>query len=174
MKIAHAAAPAFSLAFLAAGIPAGAQRGDVGPVTDALYAKECGSCHLAFSPGLLPERSWKRIMSTLDKHFNENAELKAPEREKIMAYLAANSADRGASLRSRDIMASIPAGDTPLRITKTGHIDGIHGGLLDPIFKGRPQVKSLAECAACHPKAAQGSFGARVYIITDEAFRRPE
>src|SRR5687768_6765062 len=127
MKTAPAAALAFSLAALAAGVPVSAQRGDVGPVTEPLYAKECRSCHLAFSPGLLPERSWKRIMATLDKHFNENAELKAPERDRITAYLVAHAADRGESWRSRAIMASIPAGETPLRITKTPHIDGIHG-----------------------------------------------
>ena len=164
---------ALTLAALLA-FPASAQRGDVGPVTDPLYAKECGSCHLAFSPGLLPERSWKRVMATLANHFGDNAEIKGPDRDRITGYLVANSADQGASWRSRAIMQSIPASETPVRITKTPHIDGIHGGLLDPVFKGRPQVKSLAECAACHPKAAAGSFGERRYIITDEAFRRPE
>jgi hypothetical protein len=174
MKTAHAAVLALTLAALAAGVPARAQRGDVGPVTDELYLKECGGCHMAYSPGLLPERSWRRIMSGLTNHFGDNAELKAPERDRILAYLTRNAADLGASWRSRAILASIPAGETPTRITKTPHIDGIHGGLLDPIFKGRPQVKSLAECAACHPKAPQGSFGERRYIITDEVFRRPE
>ena len=173
MKTANAAL-AFSIAAVFAGAPVHAQRGDVGPVTDALYAKECGSCHMAFSPALLPERSWKRVMGSLDKHFGENAELKAAERDRIQSYLTANAADRADNWRSRAISASIPAGDAPMRISQTPHIAGIHGGLLDPIFKGRPQVKSLAECAACHPKAPSGSFGERRYVITDEAFRRPE
>jgi len=47
----------------------------------------------------------------------------------------------------------------------------LHGGLLDPAFKGRPVVKTLAECAACHPQAPRGSFTQRIYIISDEVFR---
>ena len=69
-------------------------------------------------------------------------------------------------------MASIPAGETPLRITQTPYIEGIHGGLLDPLFKGRPEAKTLSECATCHPRAVEGSFAERRYVKTDEEFRR--
>jgi hypothetical protein len=152
---------------------ASAQPGDVGPVTDAVYAKECGSCHMAYPAGLLPERSWNRVMGSLGAHFGDIAEVKASERQAILNYLHANAADRVANARSREIAASIPAGAAPDRITKTPLIDGIHGGLLDPKFKGVPKVKSLAECAACHPRANDGRFAERRYVITDEAFRRP-
>jgi hypothetical protein len=33
-----------------------------------IYKQECAACHLAYPPGLLPARSWSRIMSGLDKH----------------------------------------------------------------------------------------------------------
>jgi mono/diheme cytochrome c family protein len=33
-----------------------------------LYKQECAACHMAYPPGLLPARSWTRIMSGLDKH----------------------------------------------------------------------------------------------------------
>jgi hypothetical protein len=148
-----------------------AQPFDVGPVTDARYAKECGSCHVAFPPGLLPERSWRGVMGSLGKHFNENAEVSKADHDAILAYLVAHAADRGESVRARDIYASIPASQTPLRITSTPYIEGLHGGLLDPRFKGRPKVNTLAECGACHMNATRGSFARRHYVITDEEFR---
>ena len=48
---------------------------EVAPVSDALYAQECGSCHMAYPPGLLPGRSWQRLMGNLADHFGDNAEL---------------------------------------------------------------------------------------------------
>ena len=159
-------------AWCCAATPSGAQLSDVGPVTEPLYAKECGSCHMAYPAGLLPERSWTRIMGSLGAHFGDNAELKPAERQAILAYLGANAADRVPNRRSREINVSIPPGSAPDRITMTPLIAGIHGGLLDPAFKGQPRVKSLSECAACHPRAPEGRFGERRYVITDEAFRR--
>jgi hypothetical protein len=110
-------------------------------------------------------------MASLANHFGDNAEAKAADVAQITQYLAANAADHASSKRSRAIMASIPPGESPLRISDTAYIGGIHGGLLDPAFQGVPRVKSLSECAACHPKAAEGSFAVRRYVITDESFR---
>ena len=171
MRVLPATAAAITILGACFAMSAPAQRSDVGPVIDALYVKECGACHVAFPPGLLPERSWRRLMEGLANHFNDDAELKPAEREQVTAYLAANAADRGMSIRSRDIMASIRDGDVPIRVTKIPYIEGLHGGLLDPAFKGRPSVKTLSECAACHPSAAQGRFGERRFVKTDEEFR---
>jgi hypothetical protein len=146
-------------------------RVEVGTPDNPAYAKECGSCHVAFPPGLLPERSWRRILGSLSNHFGDNAELKGPDADAISQYLVANSADHNRSTRSRAIVASIPPGETPTRITETSYIGGIHGGLLDPAFQGVPKVRTLSECAACHPRAALGSFAVRRYVITDESFR---
>ena len=44
-------------------------------VSFAPYTDACGSCHLVYQPGLLPARSWDRIMATLSDHFGDNAEL---------------------------------------------------------------------------------------------------
>ena len=38
---------------------------------NALYKQECSSCHFLYHPGLLPERSWERVMNGTDKHFGE-------------------------------------------------------------------------------------------------------
>ncbi|HPQ24397.1 MAG TPA: cytochrome C, partial [Gammaproteobacteria bacterium] len=49
----------------------------VAPVDNPLYLQECGSCHFAYQPGLLPARSWNNLMGGLENHFGENAELPA-------------------------------------------------------------------------------------------------
>jgi len=42
-----------------------------------LYIDECAACHMAYPTGFLPERSWQKMMGSLDDHFGENAELDA-------------------------------------------------------------------------------------------------
>ena len=57
-------------------------------VADAVYQKECGSCHLAYPPNLLPQESWRRVMAGLEDHFGENAALDAATSMHISSYLA--------------------------------------------------------------------------------------
>ena len=161
-----------ALAFSAA---ASAQlRLDVGPNQSAVYEKECGSCHFAYQAGWLPQRSWRQLMRTLDRHFGENAQLPEALRGQVSAYLEAHAADRATNARSREIMQVIAPNDTPVSITNVLYVGGIHGGFLDPSFKGEPQVKTLAQCPACHQKAHRGWFAAVTYTITDESFRKDD
>lgn len=170
MKRAVIAIVTVALAGLA-GVPRASAR-DVGSNASDLYVKECGACHFAFQPGLLPERSWRRLMSTLSEHFGESAELKPPARDEIGRYLAGSASDRIHNRRSQAINESIPSGETPVRVTQVPYISGFHGGLLDPLRMGRPAVKSLVDCATCHPAAERGYFEERRYTVSDEAFRR--
>jgi hypothetical protein len=155
-----------SLAFTTAALGS-----DVGPNTNATYVKECGACHFPYQPGFLPERSWRQIMSTLDRHFGENAEIKVSEREAVLTYLAAGAADKASNARSREVMTSLQASEVPLRVTGVLYVGGIHGGFLNPKFLGTPRVKTLADCAVCHPRAADGRYGPRNYVVSDELFR---
>ena len=72
-----AACGAFLALFVAA---AAAQTGKPASASDpaAMWKAECSSCHMAYHPGLLPERSWRKMMAELDKHFGQNASLDAP------------------------------------------------------------------------------------------------
>ena len=49
---------------------------------------------MAYPPGLLPERSWRKMMAELDKHFGQNASLDAAATKAILDYLVENSAER--------------------------------------------------------------------------------
>ena len=163
---------AAALAF--AGAAHAQMRLDVGPNTSAVYEKECGSCHFAYQPGWLPQRSWRALMGSLDRHFGDNAQLPPAAHAEVSAYLESHAADRASNARSREIMQAIRANEAPVSITKVLYVGGIHGGFLDPAFKGQPEVKTLAQCPACHHKAHRGWFAAVTYTVTDESFRRDD
>ncbi len=134
---------------------------DVTPVRDARYARECGSCHFAYPPGLLPARSWQKLMGNLADHFGDNAELPQEDVAAITAYLVRNAADRSNYRRSVKIADSLSARQTPLRITQVPYIAGKHREIPARLVTGNPKVKSLSQCAACHTKAEAGSFSER-------------
>ena len=99
---------------------ASAQRDErVRPVTDPVVKKECGSCHMTFSPQFLPRRSWQKIVDTLSDHFGENASLGEAQRKAVLDYLLANAADSpNGGREGRRFTESITSGQTPLRITE--------------------------------------------------------
>jgi hypothetical protein len=146
-------------------------RRDVGPNTSATYEKECGGCHFAYQPQWLPERSWRKLVGSLGQHFGDNAEIKGGARDAVLEYLVNNSADHVDTWRSREVLEAIPRGETPTSITRVLYVGGIHGGFLDPNFKGTPQVKTLSQCPVCHIRAERGSFAWVNYTVSDEAFR---
>ena len=132
---------------------------DVRPMTNPLYNSECGSCHFAFQAGFLPARSWKKMMSGLEDHFGDNAELPEDERRAIVNYLVANAADKASERRSRKFMKSI--GDsTPLRITEVRYFRKEHDEVPQRVLK-HEQIGSLSNCMACHTKADTGSYAER-------------
>ncbi len=143
----------------------GGNKPGVAPVTNPQYLEECGSCHFPYQPGLLPARSWTRIMATLDNHFGENAELPAEDARMIKDYLLKNSADGSGYKRSVKIMNSLRSGDTPLRISKTPYFLKKHGELRPEMVVSNPKVGSFSNCSACHTQAAKGSFSEKEILI---------
>lgn len=134
---------------------------DVAPVHDARYAKECGSCHFAYQPGLLPARSWQKLMGNLADHFGDNAELPQEDSAAITDYLVKNAADRSNYRRSVKIDDSLSTRQTPARITQVPYIVSKHDEIPARLITGNPKVKSLSQCQACHTKAEAGSFSER-------------
>ena len=143
----------------------------VPPPSDPVYAKECGSCHTAFSPELLPARSWQKVMATLGDHFGESAQVEPTVAARITEYLTHHAADDATNEQSVGIMHSLRPGDAPTRITEVPYIAGLHAAALDPVRGGNPRPRTLAECSACHVNVARGSYIDRRYSVTDEAFR---
>ena len=118
-----------------------------GPTPPAVYTQECGSCHLAFPPNLLPKASWQRVMHGLDKHYGSDASLDAATQKQIDTWLQTYG---GQGKRARE--------EPPLeRITRSAWFERKHREVSAATFK-RASIKSPANCAACHRDAAQGDF----------------
>jgi len=137
----------------------------VAPVNNSFYAKECSACHFAYQPGLMPARSWQKVMANLDNHFEENAELEAEDQKVLTDYLVNNAADFSKHKRSVKIMRSLARDKTPLSITEIPYIVRKHDELSAKMVKGNPEVKSLSYCDKCHTRADTGSYSERDIIV---------
>jgi hypothetical protein len=128
---------------LAWSMPADAEGHDrLAPVTHDATRKECGECHMAFQPGLLPAASWRTVMSSLSKHFGEDASLDATKAADIERYLVAHAG----------------AGDGALpRITEQRWFVRKHRRITEATWT-RPDIKARSNCAACHPAAERGLY----------------
>jgi len=131
---------------------------DVSAVTDPVYIEECNSCHMAYPPGLLPIRSWNKVMLNLENHFGDNAELDPKTQRIITRYLLTNSADISDYQRSKKISKSISFNDVPVRMSETPYFKQEHDEIPARFVTGNPKVNSFSQCDACHAKAEQGSF----------------
>jgi hypothetical protein len=123
---------------------------------NAAWQHECGSCHVAYPPGLLPQASWQRIIAGLDRHFGENAALPPHTAAEIGAFLAAHGADAGGPAAGSGAGVAENSA-APLRITETDWFRREHREIGAAVWK-RPAVGSPANCAACHREADQGNF----------------
>jgi hypothetical protein len=142
---------------LAAGCALAEGGATVPRVNNQAMLKECGACHMAYPPQMLPARSWKKIMADLANHFGENAAVSAAEQAEIEAYLVAHAGDARNS-GGRAFMRGISPDATPLRITDTRFWKRGHGEISTAAFTSA-KVKSKANCGACHASATQGQFG---------------
>jgi len=134
------------------------------------WSSECGDCHVAYHPSLLPARSWAKLLAHQDDHFGEDLALE-PDTLKVLAkFAAAHSADAHESEPARKIDASIRPGDTPLRITATPYWRAKHDHIPKRAWK-LAEIGSKGNCAACHADAKGGGFedsGMRLPVDLDE------
>lgn len=124
------------------------------------YKDECGGCHVAFPPQLLPEVSWRALMDGLQTHFGTDASIDEEKVGEVRNFLAANA---GGNYK----YASGAAGDdggVNLHLSRTSwfmkeHRDG-HDGLTSAVWKSTA-VKSPSNCSACHRDAERGDYSER-------------
>ena len=126
------------------------------PVRDATVQKECGACHMAFQPGFLPARSWRRMMGSLADHFGEDASLPDDKIEIIGNYLTSNAGDVVNRGRAAKYMQWVAPGGTPQRITENPDFLRKHR-FPDAVWKD-PKVVTKSNCLACHSGADRGAF----------------
>jgi len=131
--------------------------GGVEPVSNETYRTECGACHMAYQPGLLPAASWERIMADLSDHFGDDATLFDPQVEaEITQYLRDNAAEVSRGEHAYRIVRSLD-GRTPKRITDVPYIRHEHDEIPPSVFR-RKGVRTFSNCAACHTQADNGVY----------------
>jgi mono/diheme cytochrome c family protein len=118
-----------------------------------IYNEECGSCHLAYPPGLLPAASWKRMMGSLSYHYGTDASLDAATVQQISTWLQSNAGS----------YKKVSPNDKPPedRITRSAWFERKHNDINTPKVWQHASVKSAANCAACHTTADKGNFSER-------------
>jgi hypothetical protein len=136
-----------ALAAFACSVAAGARADSPRVPLLPRYVQECGSCHVAYPPGLLPPASWQRLMDNLPRHFGTDASLDAPTATELSRWLGLHA---GTTRR----FGVAPPQD---RITRSGWFQREHDEVPADAWK-RAAIKSPANCAACHRQAEQGDF----------------
>lgn len=126
------------------------------------YQSECGDCHMAYPPDMLPKQSWRNLMTGLDDHFGDNAELDAATAAEISDFLKrhANGRMKGSkgSKGSKWLSGMRMPAQTASRITETPWFRAQHHEIPARMVQNNPDIRSYSRCDACHANAASGSF----------------
>lgn len=137
---------------------------DVAPADHAGYREQCGACHFAYPAGLLPAASWQQLMTSLDDHFGDNAELSAEVTTELTDYLTAHAADSEAAV-GRSVAFARSSEGVPLRISETAYFRREHRELPRWAVQENAEVGSFSRCDACHTRADAGSFNEHDVVI---------
>lgn len=130
----------------------------VAPVNNALYLKECGSCHFAYQAGLFPQNAWEKMMKNLENHFDTDASLSPEDWVSISNYLNANSAEKNMEYkRSSRIVNSLKGQPIPNSISQTPYMIEKHKDI-KPHLITQKEVKGIFNCIACHTTADKGIY----------------
>jgi len=126
---------------------------------DEQHIDECGACHMAYPPELLPKESWKKIMLGLDDHFGENAELDDGTFTHIDNYLQqhALSNDHPTIETVSSWFRSLPE-NAPIRITALPGFLEHHKDPIRRLGEGSDEEGFFSPCEDCHKEAASGVF----------------
>ena len=140
-------------------------RADVRAVEDETHRSECGGCHFAYQPGLLPSQAWERIMGSLAEHYGDDASLETAEAKKIRNYLTTNAADHSDLPRSQAFAALPGRGDALPRITDTAYFRREHHEIPERLVQGNQDVGSFSNCQSCHTGAERGIYNEHQVVI---------
>ncbi len=119
------------------------------------YATECGDCHFAYHPSLLPANSWHKLMTGLEEHFGEDASLDKDVSKGLSDWLQKYASEKwdteaANNLRQLDLKNLIS-------ITATPYWKKRHSEIAKAVF-ARKSIGSKGNCIACHKDARSGRF----------------
>jgi hypothetical protein len=140
-------------------------RADVYPAENELYRTECGSCHFAYQPGLLPQDAWAHIMDALDDHYGDDASLDERQAAEIRSYLIDNAASQTEKSRSRAFAVKRGELHELPRITETSYFRHEHYEIPTQFVRGNKDVGGFGNCQACHRSAETGVYNEHQVVI---------
>lgn len=122
--------------------------------SDKTWTSECGGCHLAYHPSLLPERSWSKLFATQGSHFGEDLALEGATLEHLEDFAVSHAAERLDSPVAWKMATTIEPDAAPVRITETAYWRERHERLDEATWKRVHR----SDCGACHKDAVRGTF----------------
>lgn len=125
------------------------------------WSRECSGCHLAYSPALLPLRSWERMLREQDRHFGEDLSLSSATSARLLEAARVPAPSWGAW----KLAASAGASAAPQRITELPSWREMHRRVAEHSFSP-PIAAGRHDCEACHRDAASGIFHPRMIQST--------
>lgn len=128
------------------------------------YQQECGACHYALHPSLLPASSWAGLMSSLREHFGEDASLADPMTRHLTAWLVDNAAETFDTESAHRFRVVAP--EEPYRVSSTPYWVRKHASIPPEVFR-RQRIQSKVNCQACHRDAESGRFDDQAIMIPE-------
>jgi cytochrome b len=162
---------AFALWYLHWHVPAEvAKRVAVEQVEDkkisaTLWSRECSSCHLAYSPALLPARSWDRVLAEQEHHFGEDLGL-AP---KTIQQLASAARQPALSWPAWMLAGSASLVEPPpIRVSELPAWKHLHRNVEPTLVSAKTAASSGGhDCERCHDDALSALFHPRLIHIRE-------
>jgi hypothetical protein len=136
------------------------------PIANEAVRSECGGCHIAYQPEMLPQRSWRRLMDGITDHFGEELGLDKETARQVLRYLLDNAADRSETKGARKFLRGLRSGDNLIRITDTPRWREKHHELPESVWSD-PRIAFKGACEVCHTEAERGLYD------DDESLRVP-
>jgi hypothetical protein len=116
-------------------------------------------------------RSWEVLLDGQADHFGDDLALDPVTVAELREFARRNAAESAMTEAAWKINRSIPAQETPLRITETAYWKRKHHDIADKLWQ-TPAVRAKSNCAACHFDAERGTFedaAMRLPAPTDQA-----
>jgi nitrate/TMAO reductase-like tetraheme cytochrome c subunit len=133
----------------------------VNPISNQLYIEECASCHMGYQAQFLPKRSWNKLMDNLNEHFGVDATFDKNDEKSIREYLLKNASDSKSGYGYYSKFArSIYSNSTPIAISEIPKFKREHREV-PKRFITQKEVKTIANCIACHTDAKEGFYSER-------------
>lgn len=123
------------------------------------FYEKCGDCHKIYPPHILPEKSWIKIMKSLDNHRGEkitDENITKEQQQDILEFLVENAAETSKREVSVKMMNSLGE-RRPKTITKTPYWRETHKHIPRSVYKSK-EVEDKSNCFKCHKHFEHGNL----------------